>query len=65
MLASFEHAMRVLIDFPEAGRRRDDLASGVRSLSVEGYLLFYRLTEDGVVLDRILHGRRDIAPELF
>jgi len=64
-LADFDHAMGVLLDFPEAGRARDDLAPGLRALSVQEYLLFDRLTAEGLDLARILHGRRDIGPDLF
>lgn len=62
VLAGFDHAMEILLEFPEAGSARDDLAPGLRVLSVESYLLFYRVTSDGIDLVRILHGRRDIRP---
>ena len=50
--------------FPEIGKRRDDVLEGLRSFPVKSYVLFYRMTEGGIEIFRILHGRRDIESEL-
>jgi toxin ParE1/3/4 len=50
----------LLGQFPELGRVREELAAGLRSLSVERYVLFYRVTANAVEILRILHGSRDI-----
>jgi toxin ParE1/3/4 len=65
ILASFDEALQLLLDFPQAGSTRDDLAVGIRMLPVEGYLLFYRITADGVDVVRVPHRRRDVRPDLF
>jgi len=55
---------RLLSQMPELGRRRDDLASGLRSFPVGNFVVFYRPIADGIQIIRILHGARDI-PTLF
>ncbi|MGH2587886.1 MAG: type II toxin-antitoxin system RelE/ParE family toxin [Dehalococcoidia bacterium] len=45
---------------PQAGRRRDELGSGIRSFPVGSYVIFYRPIDGGVEIIRVLHGRRDI-----
>ncbi|GAB4180364.1 MAG: type II toxin-antitoxin system RelE/ParE family toxin [Coleofasciculaceae cyanobacterium] len=52
-----------LVAFPDMGRKRDDLLEGLRSLPVKSYVLFYRRTQEGIEIFRILHGRRDIEGE--
>ena len=55
-----------LISNPEAGqicRFRDPEAAGIRVWPVDDFknhLIFYRLTEDGIEVVRVLHGARDI-----
>jgi toxin ParE1/3/4 len=45
---------------PEMGRLREELGPGIRSLAVEGYGVFYRVTPSAVEILRILHGSRDV-----
>jgi toxin ParE1/3/4 len=51
-----------LSEWPESGRPRDDVLSGLRSVVVVCYVVFYRLTSDAVQIVRLLHGSRDIDP---
>jgi toxin ParE1/3/4 len=60
LLRSFAQASHRLADFPELGEARDDLAAGVRQLSVGKYVLFYRRRFDGIELLLVLHGARDV-----
>jgi len=46
--------------FPLLGRAREELAPGLRSVAIERYVLFYRVSETAVTIVRILHGARDI-----
>ena len=55
-----ELACENLIKMPEAGRKRDELAPSLRSLPVGRYVIFYRITKEGVEIERVLHGARDI-----
>ena len=60
-----ELVVQLLAAFPEIGRPRDELRPGVRSFRVRRFrhLIFYRRTDDDIVLLRLLHGARDIDPE--
>jgi toxin ParE1/3/4 len=42
------------------GRTREELGPGLRSVLVQRYVLFYRVTTSGVEVLRILHGVRDL-----
>jgi toxin ParE1/3/4 len=53
-----------LARMPEMGRKRSDLATGLRSLAVNNYVIFYRPVSDGIQVIRVLHGARDI-PAIF
>jgi toxin ParE1/3/4 len=41
---------------PAAYRRRDDLTEGLRQAIHGRYLIFFTSDEDGVVIERVLHG---------
>jgi toxin ParE1/3/4 len=51
---------RMLAESPLAGRERESLARGVRSFALGSYLIFYRITQDGIELTRVIHGARNI-----
>ncbi len=44
----------------ELGRKRDELITGIRSLPVKRYLIFYRITKGNIEVVRVLSGYRDI-----
>jgi toxin ParE1/3/4 len=48
---------------PGLGRLRPDLHN-VRSFASKPYVIFYRPTEKGIVVVRVIHGARDI-PAVF
>jgi toxin ParE1/3/4 len=46
---------------PQLGRRRDDdLRPGLRSVSVSGYVIIYRIENEDVLILHVVHGCRDI-----
>lgn len=46
---------------PEGGRPRDDLAPGLRTWAFERRaVIAYRIEHDGVVVERVFYGGRDI-----
>jgi toxin ParE1/3/4 len=55
-----EQKFFLLASTPEAGVSRDKLAPGLRSFPVGDYLIFYKPTQDGIVIVRVLSGYRDI-----
>ena len=50
---------------PMRFRVREELQSGLRALSIEKYLIFYRVMDDTVYIIRVLHGARNITSEMF
>lgn len=55
----FGTAMLALADNPQIGRRRDEVAEGLRSYRVQSHLIFYRYLDDKIFVMQILHARRD------
>jgi len=45
---------------PGLGRRREELAAGLRSFPVGRYVIFYLQVQDCLQIVRILHGARDL-----
>ena len=52
---------KLLSDFREAGRKRDNLRPGYRSFPVGEYLIFYRIASPGVRIMHVIHGRMDLT----
>jgi toxin ParE1/3/4 len=52
--------LQAIAQMPGMGRRREELAPGLRSFPVRNYSLFYQITEDGIDVVRVIHGSRDI-----
>jgi plasmid stabilization system protein ParE len=63
----FATARHVLGMFPFAGRERDEIRAGVRSMVVHPYLVFYQVDEAVRVVTvlRVIHGSRDFGPDDF
>jgi toxin ParE1/3/4 len=55
---------RLLEDHPFAGRARDEVRSGLRSIAARPHVVFYRVNNDVPEIVRILDGRRDLD-EIF
>jgi toxin ParE1/3/4 len=51
-------------DFPLAGRARDEIRIGLRSLAAAPQIIFYRLKDERPEIVRVLDGRQDIE-EIF
>jgi toxin ParE1/3/4 len=60
LLDKIRTRFRLLAEQPSIGRTRPELAPRLRGLPVGNYLIFYRPTDDGVEIARVLHGSRDI-----
>jgi toxin ParE1/3/4 len=63
--ADLEAACHLLPSQPRMGRDRADLAPGVRSVVVGKYLVFFRASDTTIEVLRVIHGARDITPEMF
>lgn len=55
-------ALRMLVQQPDAGRRREDLAAGLRSFPVGRYIIFYHSRKTTLEIVRVLHAARNIEP---
>ena len=60
LATAIDDRSKLLSQLPLLGRTREELGPGLRSLVVEQYVLFYRVTATAVQVLRILHGARDI-----
>ncbi|HET6249152.1 MAG TPA: type II toxin-antitoxin system RelE/ParE family toxin [Tepidisphaeraceae bacterium] len=60
LLDAFEEKFHLLVEQPEIGKQRAELAPGLRSFPVGKYLIFYTPLPDGIVVIRVLHGARDL-----
>jgi toxin ParE1/3/4 len=49
-----------LADFPNMGRSFDYLAPSLRGFILGNYIIFYRPIENGIEVERLLSGYRDI-----
>ncbi len=59
-LEKIDAKFKLLVKFPQIGRRRDELYPGLRSISLEDYLVFYRLVPEGIEVMRVVGGYRDL-----
>lgn len=50
---------------PHSGQAADEIAAGLRRLVMGKYLAFYRVSDDTIVIIRVLDGRRDLSAEDF
>lgn len=61
---NFDELVATIEAHPFAGRSRDELRGGVRSLAAKPHVLFYRVVNEIPEIMRILDGRQDID-EIF
>ena len=61
----FDEVFHLLAASPHIGRAVEWLLPGLRRFPVGEYLVFFKPDEDGVRIVRVIHGARDITPELF
>jgi toxin ParE1/3/4 len=64
LLREVAEIVATIDDFPFAGRSRDDIRAGLRSLAASPRVVFYRLKNDRPEIVRVLDGRQDIE-EIF
>ncbi len=62
-VAAILNRLPMLAQFPDIGRARDQLLSGLRSF--KPYILFYTKLSDVIEILRVLHQSRDFEDEWF
>ncbi|HEY9612930.1 type II toxin-antitoxin system RelE/ParE family toxin [Allocoleopsis sp.] len=60
LVESIREKCRTLVDFPNMGRRYDDIAPEVRGVPIDSYIILYRLIEDGIEIVRVVSGYRKL-----
>jgi len=60
LVARLHDKCHVLAQSPQIGPLRNELKAGLRTFPVGNYLIFYRPTEDGIEVVRVLSGYRDL-----
>jgi toxin ParE1/3/4 len=58
---TFDRKCRQLITFPDSGKSYSAIRPDLRGLSLEGYVVFYRILDDGVEILRVVSGRRNLS----
>lgn len=64
VLSKIRRRLKNLADNPAMGKGDDMLQPGVRMFPSGIYIIFYRIVFGGILVDRVLHGARDI-PKAF
>jgi toxin ParE1/3/4 len=57
--AELEEIFRSIQRFPKMGRSRDDLKLGIRVIAVNQHVVFYRIDETEIQVERVVHARMD------
>ena len=61
---AFNVKCQQLISFPNSGKSYAAIRPELRGLSLDGYVIFYRILDDGIEILRVVSGRRNF-PSLF
>jgi toxin ParE1/3/4 len=64
MLARFSQRFDELREFPFLGPDRSELRPSMRGLLIDGYIAFYIVEVDRIVIVRVIDGRMDIEQEM-
>lgn len=60
LLQEFVKKCERLIQFPKMGRSYEQVKAGLRGIPLDGYIIFYKIVEDGIEVLRVLNGRQDL-----
>jgi toxin ParE1/3/4 len=60
-LTGIDSTLQRIAQFPQIGRKRDELYPSSRSLSYEQYLIFYRFLNDDIEVLRVVSGYQDLT----
>ena len=59
-LDTIAQKFEMLTNFPNMGRKRDELLTSLRSFPMDDYLIFYRQVEQEIEIVRVVSGYRDL-----
>lgn len=56
-LQNFNRKCKQLVLFPNSGKSYDYIYPNLKGIPLDGYIIFYRIIEDGIEILRVLSGR--------
>jgi toxin ParE1/3/4 len=60
-LSKLDAKFAKIAQFPNLGRQRDEILHGIRSLSIDNYLILYMPIGQDVEIFRVISGYRDLS----
>ncbi len=60
-ILGLHQTFRMLADFPDLGRDASHIRAGYRKIETASHSVFYRKTDYGVLIMRVLHQRMDFV----
>jgi toxin ParE1/3/4 len=60
LLQKINGKCRTLANFPNMGRKRDELYPSLRSFPLDDYVIFYCVIEGGIEIQRVVSGYRNL-----
>jgi toxin ParE1/3/4 len=64
VISRFSHRFDELRDFPFLGRDRSEFGPSLRGLLIDGYIAFYIVETERIVIVRVIDGRKDLEREM-
>ncbi|QKQ74248.1 type II toxin-antitoxin system RelE/ParE family toxin [Nostoc sp. TCL240-02] len=62
--SEFNRKCQQLVAFPNSGKSYAKIRPDLRGISLQGYIVFYRVLDNGIEILRVVSGRRNF-PSLF
>ncbi|WP_292831757.1 type II toxin-antitoxin system RelE/ParE family toxin [Nostoc sp. JL33] len=62
--SEFNRKCQQLVAFPNSGKSYAKIRPDLRGVSLQGYIVFYKVLDDGIEILRVVSGRRNF-PSLF
>jgi toxin ParE1/3/4 len=59
-IREFNKKCEYLTSFPNIGRSYSNFDTALRGIPLDGYIIFYRVFEDSLVIVRVVSGYRDL-----
>ncbi len=61
---SFNQKWKQLVSFPNNGKNYEEIYPNLKGIPLSGYIIFYRIIDDGIEILRVISERRDL-PAIF
>ena len=60
----FNRKCKQLVSFPNSGKSYEEIYPKLNGIPLAGYIIFYRIFDDGIEILRVISGRRNL-PSIF